>query len=269
MNVTTDNKNRENEPDTFVETALKFSGKSAEEARKTGAIDRADEQVEMLFSLKHQTTGSPVFRAVWEDQLPADLFVAVDRPAEAGPREVMQKSLDLVRERRRNKTLYDAQGKISKESLDALAGAGYWGLLVDKQYGGQGVSFLAFARFLTQMAMADATVSGLASVHGCIGAVDPLKSFGSEEQKQRILPVLASGKRISAFALTEPCAGSDLTALRTRAVLDGDVTSSMARSCSSPTPFPAERSAWSASSTTGPPSSSPISPRQKTSISGL
>lgn len=222
MSVSTENKRSDGEADTFVETALKLSGKSAEEARKTGAIDRADEQVETLFAPKHQTTGSPIHRAVWEDKLPADLFVADERPADAGPREVMQKSLDLIRDRRRNKTIHDDQGKVSKETLDALAGTGYWGLLVDKKYGGQGASFQSFARFLTQMATADATVSGLASVHGCIGAVDPLRSFGSEEQKQRFLPVLASGRRISAFALTEPCAGSDLTALRTRAVLDGD-----------------------------------------------
>src|SRR5262249_13105963 len=60
------------------------------------------------------------------------------------------------------------------------------------------------------------------SVHGCIGAVDPVQTFGSEEQKRRWLPELASGRRLSAFALTEPCAGSDLTALRTTAVRDGD-----------------------------------------------
>ena len=46
--------------------------------------------------------------------------------------------------------------------------------------------------------------AGLASVHGCIGAVDPVRTFGNEEQKQRYLPKLASGEMISAFALTEP-----------------------------------------------------------------
>lgn len=222
MSATTQNQNRESDEDTFVETALKLGGKSAEEARKTGAIDRADEQVEALFAPKHQTTGSPVHRAVWEDSLPADLFVSQERPVATDAQEVMRKSLETVRERRRNKTLYDSQGKVSPDSLQALSTTGYWGLLVDRKYGGQETSFQSFARFLTQMATADATVAGLASVHGCIGAVDPVRSFGSEEQKQRILPVLASGQRLSAFALTEPCAGSDLTALRTRAVLDGD-----------------------------------------------
>jgi alkylation response protein AidB-like acyl-CoA dehydrogenase len=62
----------------------------------------------------------------------------------------------------------------------------------------------------------------LASVHGCIGAVDPVRTFGSPEQQARFLPELASGQRLSAFALTEPGAGSDLTALKTTAVRDGD-----------------------------------------------
>lgn len=221
MDVTTSKKDAGHEPETFVEAALKMSGKSAEEARTTGALDRADEQVETLFALKYQTTGSPVHRAVWDEELPGDLFVAKDRPVPAATQVVMQKSLEIIFERRRQNTLLDAQAKVSRETLDALGAAGYWGLLVDQEYGGQGAAFQSFAKFLTQMATVDPTVAGLASVHGCIGAVDPLRSFGSAEQKARHLPLLASGRRLSAFALTEPCAGSDLTALRTRAVLDG------------------------------------------------
>src|SRR3954452_25614819 len=72
------------------------------------------------------------------------------------------------------------------------------------------------------MELVDPTVAGLAYVHGCIGAVDPVRTFGTPEQKRRFLPKLASGERLSAFALTEPCAGSDLTALRTTARLEGD-----------------------------------------------
>src|SRR5262249_27871317 len=65
-------------------------------------------------------------------------------------------------------------------------------------------------------------IAGLASVHGCIGAVDPVRTFGTPEQKSRFLPRLASGQALSGFALTEPGAGSDLTALRTQAVPAGD-----------------------------------------------
>ena len=56
--------------DNCVETALKLSGKSEEEARKTGAIDRADEQVEELFAEKYRTEGSPAHKAVWGDSFP-------------------------------------------------------------------------------------------------------------------------------------------------------------------------------------------------------
>ncbi len=206
----------------FAETALKLGGKSEEEARRTGAIDEADDQVEALFKPEYQTVHSPAHRAVWERGIPVELFEAnpVETPADI--QQVMDDSVELVRRHREDGTILDAQGKITNQILDELAGVGYWGLLVDREYGGRGTPFRSFAPFLTRMAMEDPTIAGLASVHGCIGAVDPVRTFGTPEQKARFLPGLASGQRLSAFALTEPCAGSDLTALRTRAVLDGD-----------------------------------------------
>ena len=206
----------------FAETALRLGGKSAEEARRTGALDKADDQVEELFAKRYQTVNSPVHRAVWDRQLPVELFLA-DIPATPDAvNKVMLDSLDVVRRHREAGTLLDAQKKIAAPVLADLGGVGYWGLLVSKEYGGAGAPFGSFARFLTKMAMYDPTIAGLASVHGCIGAVDPVRTFGTPEQKQRFLPKLASGERLSAFALTEPCAGSDLTALRTHAELVGD-----------------------------------------------
>ncbi|GIS63035.1 MAG: hypothetical protein CM1200mP2_52600 [Planctomycetaceae bacterium] len=110
----------------------------------------------------------------------------------------MTDSVNVVADRRRGGTLLGEDRRITPETLDALSKAGYWGLLVDRTYGGSGSSFSQFARFLTRMATHDATVAGLASVHGCIGAVDPLIGFGNDEQKQRYLPRLARGERISA-----------------------------------------------------------------------
>ena len=66
---------QEPEKATFVETALKLSGKSDDEAKRTGALDRADEQVEAMFAKKYQTGGSPVHRAVWDDSFPVELFM--------------------------------------------------------------------------------------------------------------------------------------------------------------------------------------------------
>jgi len=208
----------------FAETAMRLGGKSEEEARRMGAVDAADERVEEMFDPKYQTAASPVHRAVW-DELPADLFGFASPPKAPSARaaDVMEKSYQIVRQHVLNGTMIDrSNNKIPDAVLQELAQAGYWGLLVDEKYGGCGAPFSQFAPFLTRIATVDPTIAGLASVHACIGAVDPVQAFGNEEQKQRFLPKLASGEALSAFALTEPCAGSDLTALRTRAERDGD-----------------------------------------------
>lgn len=210
------------EEKSFAETALELGGKSADEARRTGAIDKADDQVESLFAPQYQTVSSPAHRAIWDRPLPVELFNSRSPVVPERLQVVMKNSLEVVDRHRRAQTILDENNKISDTVLGDLADAGYWGLLVDRQYGGSGAPFSAFAPFLTRMAMLDPTIAGLASVHGCIGAVDPLRTFGNAEQKQQYLPELASGKKLSAFALTEPCAGSDLTALRTRGELRGD-----------------------------------------------
>jgi alkylation response protein AidB-like acyl-CoA dehydrogenase len=206
----------------FAETALRLSGKTEEEARRTGAVDKADEQVEALFKPQYQTANSPIHRAVWENRIPLELFNPPPLPLSAPCDATMSASLDLVRRRREQGTMVDERGKLVPALLEELGQAGYWGLLIDPRYGGQGAPFARFTNFLTRMATYDAMVAGLASVHGCIGAVDPVRTFGTPSQKERFLPRLASGEWLSGFALTEPAAGSDLTALRTTAVLDGN-----------------------------------------------
>lgn len=211
-------------PPSFAAGALKLGGKSEDEIRRTGAVDVADDRVEALFARRYRTVNSPVHRAVWDSSASVEQFCIDSSASVATPavERLMQASLDVVRGHVREGTLLDGDGKISRHVLDELAGTGYWGFLIGPEYGGSGATFLQFATFLTRMATIAPTVAGLASVHGCIGAVDPVITFGNDEQKRRFLPQLASGQRLSAFALTEPCAGSDLTALRTTAVRDGD-----------------------------------------------
>lgn len=212
----------ERDPQSFAETALRLSGKSEEEARRTGAMDRADEQVEALFKPQYRTENSPVHRAVWEQRVPLALFNPPTLEASHPSDRMLEASLSLVRQRRQEGTVYDEKGKLHPALLEELGQAGYWGLLIDPNYGGQGTPFARFTHFLTRMATQDPMVAGMASIHGCIGAVDPVRTFGTPEQKERFLPRLASGQSLSGFALTEPAAGSDLTALRTTAVLEGD-----------------------------------------------
>jgi alkylation response protein AidB-like acyl-CoA dehydrogenase len=206
----------------FAETALALGGKSADEARRTGAIDTADDQVESLFAAEYQTVNSPAHRAVWDRGVPAGLFLSAAPQTPPDVQTVMDNAVEVVQRHKQAGTLHNEESKIAESVLADLGAVGYWGLLVGKDYGGSGAPFSSFAPFLTRMAMVDPTVAGLASVHGCIGAVDPVRTFGNKEQKQQFLPGLADGSRLSAFALTEPCAGSDLTALRTTAQLEGD-----------------------------------------------
>src|SRR5205823_13112217 len=87
----------------FAETALRLSGKTDEEARRTGAVDRADDEIESLFAPQYQTINSPVHRAVWGHQLPLELFESAAVPA-AGTEEVIERCLDIVRRGRQEDT---------------------------------------------------------------------------------------------------------------------------------------------------------------------
>jgi len=171
---------------------------------------------------QYQATSSPIYRAVWDTAVSDHVFAAAIGVIEADAQTVMDGAVELVRQHRTAETLWGANGRVRESVLDDLAAIGYWGLSIDRRYGGSGVAFRSFAPFLTRMAAVDPTVAALGSVHGCIGASRALERFGSESQRQRLLPDLASGRRLSAFALTEPGAGSDLTALQTYAEPQGD-----------------------------------------------
>src|SRR5258708_3135238 len=152
------------ERESFAEAALRLSGKTEEEARRTGAMDKADDQVESLFAPQYQTIHSAVHRAVWDDAVPLDLFSPPPLPAHAPCDEAMDKSVAIVRRRRENNTLLDERGKLAADILTELAQVGYWGMLIEPKYGGQGAPFARFGRFLTRVATYDPMTGGLASV---------------------------------------------------------------------------------------------------------
>src|SRR3954449_6599986 len=91
---------QETPPQSFAETALRLGGKSEEEAKSLGAVDRADEQVELLFAPQYQTASSPVHRAIWDGRVPLDLFAPSPLPAAGPGDDVMQRSLAIARRRR-------------------------------------------------------------------------------------------------------------------------------------------------------------------------
>src|SRR5271170_6074472 len=100
----------EREQQSFAETALRLGGKSDEEARRLGAVDKADEQVESLFAAQYQTINSPVHKAVWDGKVPLEPFMPPSLAEPAPCDGAMQLCLDLVRQRRLAGTLFDDKG---------------------------------------------------------------------------------------------------------------------------------------------------------------
>src|SRR5438477_9586020 len=90
----------------FAETALRLGGKTEEEARRTGALDKADDQVEALFKERYQTANSPVHKAVWSGRVPLDQFTPPPLPASAPCDAAMERSFAVVRRRKEAGTFY-------------------------------------------------------------------------------------------------------------------------------------------------------------------
>ena len=110
----------------------------------------------------------------------------------------------------------DATGEIPQELVDKLAQLGAFGIKIPKEYGGLGLSQTNYARAAMLMGCVDGSLTALVSAHQSIGVPQPLKLFGTEEQKKKYLPRVAKGE-ISAFALTEAGVGSDPAKMTTRA----------------------------------------------------
>lgn len=105
--------------------------------------------------------------------------------------------------------------------VQRLRDMGYFGIVIPEAYGGQGLGFLAYVLIQEELAKAHPAYNMLLSGNNGIGSLGIVLG-GTEEQKRRFLPRLASGESIAAFALTEPGAGSDAAAIRTRAERQGD-----------------------------------------------
>src|SRR5438046_7992817 len=96
----------------FAETALRLGGKSDEEARRTGALDKADEQVESLFAAQYQTVNSPIHKAVWDGKTPLDLFNPPPHATSHPSDRAMAASFEVVQRRREAGTMHDDKGKL-------------------------------------------------------------------------------------------------------------------------------------------------------------
>jgi acyl-CoA dehydrogenase family protein 9 len=110
---------------------------------------------------------------------------------------------------------------LGDDTIAELGERGLLGLYVPEEYGGQGLSQTGYCRVSEVFAQIDATLSVVMGVHQSIG-MKGIVLFGTDEQKARFLPDLASGRKLAAFALTEPNAGSDVASMETRAERQAD-----------------------------------------------
>jgi len=117
--------------------------------------------------------------------------------------------------------MIDRTGDIPESYVQELREMGAFGIKIPTEYGGVGLSYASYTRAIAMVTSKDGSLAALLSAHQSIGLPQPLKLFGTPEQKQRYFPRLAKGA-ISAFALTEVDAGSDPANLRTSATRSED-----------------------------------------------
>ncbi len=115
----------------------------------------------------------------------------------------------------------DLEHAFPRDELRELGELGFLGMLVPEEFDGSDTGAVAYALVLEEIAAGDGACSTILSVHSSVGCA-PILRFGNDAQKAKYLPKLASGEWIGGFALTEPQAGSDASALKTRARRDGD-----------------------------------------------
>jgi short-chain 2-methylacyl-CoA dehydrogenase len=113
----------------------------------------------------------------------------------------------------------DREHRFPYDLVAELAELGLMGMPIPEEYGGGGSDTISYAIAIEELTRIDSSVAITVAAHTSLGTM-PIFLFGTEEQKQEWLPDLASGKKLAAFGLTEPGAGSDAAASRTRAELE-------------------------------------------------
>ena len=164
-------------------------------------------------------------KAVFHGVIAEDLiFPYPEMPTEQ--RENVALMVDSIRkfgETRVDPVAIDREHEIPEDVLRGMKELGLFGLVVPEEYGGLGLSHTGYARIMQELAAVDASLAVTVGAHQSIG-LKGILIFGTEAQKKKYLPKLATGEWVAGFALTEPGAGSDAASITTRAELtqDGD-----------------------------------------------
>ncbi len=134
---------------------------------------------------------------------------------------VVESVRDLLSRHEADFPKWDRAAEMPKSYIEELKSFGLFGLVIPEAHGGLGFGSAAYSRTLQEIARFDASTAVTVGAHSSIG-MRGLLLFGSDAQKDRFLPRLASGEMIAAFCLTEPGSGSDAASIRTTATRDGD-----------------------------------------------
>ena len=113
------------------------------------------------------------------------------------------------------------QGEFPKEIIKRMGQLGLMGITTPAEFGGSEMDFTSYILAIHELSKVSAVIGVILSVHTSVGT-NPILYFGTDKQKRKYVPKLASGEYLGAFCLTEPSAGSDAGSLKTRAVPDGD-----------------------------------------------
>jgi len=116
---------------------------------------------------------------------------------------------------------WDREHRFPHELVPKLAALGFMGVCVPEELGGAGADFLSYMLVLEEISRADAGIGVTVAVHTSAATL-PIAKLGTDEQREELVPPMARGEKIGAFALTESGAGSDARSLRTKAEPDGD-----------------------------------------------
>ncbi len=112
---------------------------------------------------------------------------------------------------------FDETGRFPWDNVKAMGERGWFGVPVPRELSGMGLDYLSYILVVEELARYDASHAITVSAHTTL-AMSPILTFGSDAQKERFIPLLASGQVLGGFGLTEPGAGSDASGTRTRAV---------------------------------------------------
>src|SRR5512138_2993115 len=187
-------------------------------ADKSAALASEKEARDVAESARESEWSGPSFvRELFLGRFRLDLIhphPAEDPEEEARSRPFLQKLRAFLQ--RVDSDMIDRTGEIPEGYVQELREMGAFGIKIPREYGGLGLSYTSYVKAMAMVTSKDGSLTALLSAHQSIGLPQPLKLFGTEEQKRRFFPRLAKGA-ISAFSLTEVDAGSDPANMHTRA----------------------------------------------------